>query len=147
MDKKWYVVHTYSGYEQKVKEMLEENIKITKMEEYFGDIIVPSEIIMEKVKGQVRVHPPMRAGEVGVPVHVLREHGSPVDMGRQQLVPELISIEALGEAWHVPRRMVLDVDLPPWPRGPGGNAGVNPELPGDAACLHGSACLLRDGLA
>jgi len=54
MDKKWYVVHTYSGYEQKVKEMLEENIKITKMEEYFGDIIVPSEIIMEKVKGQVK---------------------------------------------------------------------------------------------
>lgn len=53
-EKKWYVVHTYSGYEQKVKEMLEENIKIAKMEEYFGDIIVPSEIIMEKVKGQVK---------------------------------------------------------------------------------------------
>lgn len=54
MEKKWYVVHTYSGYEQKVKENLEENIKNVKMEEFFGDIIVPSEIIMEKVKGQVK---------------------------------------------------------------------------------------------
>ena len=54
MEKKWYVVHTYSGYEQKVKENLEENIKTNKMEELFGEIIVPSEVIMEKVKGQVK---------------------------------------------------------------------------------------------
>jgi len=54
MEKKWYVVHTYSGYEQKVKEALEESIKTNKMEELFGEIIVPSEIIMEKIKGQVK---------------------------------------------------------------------------------------------
>jgi len=54
MDKKWYVVHTYSGYEQKVKESLEESIRINKLEEYFGEIIVPSEVIMERVKGSVR---------------------------------------------------------------------------------------------
>ncbi|MCK7470429.1 MAG: hypothetical protein MZU95_06230 [Desulfomicrobium escambiense] len=54
MEKKWYVVHTYSGYEQKVKENLEENIKSNKMDDLFGDIIVPSEVIMEKVKGQVK---------------------------------------------------------------------------------------------
>ena len=54
MEKKWYVVHTYSGYEQKVKEALEERIKSGKMEELFGDIIVPSEVIMERVKGQVK---------------------------------------------------------------------------------------------
>lgn len=54
MEKKWYVVHTYSGYEQKVRELLEENIRINKMEDYFGEIIVPSEVIMEKVKGQVK---------------------------------------------------------------------------------------------
>ena len=35
MEKKWYVVHTYSGYEQKVKEGLEERIKTSKMEESF----------------------------------------------------------------------------------------------------------------
>jgi transcriptional antiterminator NusG len=54
MEKKWYVVHTYSGYEQKVREGLEENIRDSKMESYFGDIIVPSEIIMERIKGQVK---------------------------------------------------------------------------------------------
>jgi transcriptional antiterminator NusG len=54
MEKKWYVVHTYSGYEQKVKELLEENIKINKMDDYFGDIVVPSEVIMERVKGRSR---------------------------------------------------------------------------------------------
>ena len=54
MEKKWYVVHTYSGYEQKVRESLEENVRNGKMESYFGEIIVPSEIIMERVKGQVK---------------------------------------------------------------------------------------------
>ena len=54
MEKKWYVVHTYSGYEQKVKEGLEERIRTSKMEESFGEIIVPSEVIMERVKGQVK---------------------------------------------------------------------------------------------
>ncbi len=54
MEKKWYVVHTYSGYEQKVKETLQENIKLNKLDDCFGDIIVPSEIIMERVKGQVK---------------------------------------------------------------------------------------------
>ena len=51
---KWYVVHTYSGYEQKVKELLEENVRLNKMEEFFGEIVVPSEVIMERVKGQVK---------------------------------------------------------------------------------------------
>ena len=54
MEKKWYVVHTYSGYEQKVKEALEERIRTSGMEGHFAEIIVPSEIIMERVKGRRR---------------------------------------------------------------------------------------------
>ena len=54
MEKKWYVVHTYSGYEQKVKESLEDSIKMNKMEGFFGEIIVPSEMVMERVKGNVK---------------------------------------------------------------------------------------------
>ena len=54
MEKKWYVVHTYSGYEQKVRDSLADSIKNSRMDDYFGDIIVPSEIIMERVKGQVK---------------------------------------------------------------------------------------------
>ena len=35
---KWYVVHTYSGYENKVKTDLEKTIKNRELEEYFFDI-------------------------------------------------------------------------------------------------------------
>lgn len=53
-EKKWYVVHTYSGYEQKVKEALEDAIKTANMGDSFGEIIVPSEVIMERVKGNIK---------------------------------------------------------------------------------------------
>ena len=54
MAKKWYVVHTYSGYENKVKTALEERIKTLHKEEYFGEILVPTEKVVEMVKGQKR---------------------------------------------------------------------------------------------
>ncbi|MDP2689405.1 MAG: transcription termination/antitermination protein NusG [Deltaproteobacteria bacterium] len=54
MSKKWYVVHTYSGYENKVKAALEEKIKTTGKEELFGEILVPSEKVVDMVKGVKR---------------------------------------------------------------------------------------------
>lgn len=52
MAKKWYVVHTYSGYENKVKAALEERINVLHKEEYFGEILVPTERVIEMVKGR-----------------------------------------------------------------------------------------------
>ncbi|NTU47458.1 MAG: transcription termination/antitermination protein NusG [Syntrophobacteraceae bacterium] len=52
MAKKWYIVHTYSGFEQKVKTALEERIKSEGRGEYFGQILVPTEKVIELVKGQ-----------------------------------------------------------------------------------------------
>ena len=52
MAKKWYVVHTYSGYENKVKEMLEERIKAYNMEQLFGDVLIPTEDIEEIMRGK-----------------------------------------------------------------------------------------------
>ncbi len=52
MAKKWYIVHTYSGFEQKVKTALEERIKNEGRGEYFGQILVPTEKVIELVKGQ-----------------------------------------------------------------------------------------------
>ncbi len=49
---KWYVVHTYSGFEHKVKANLEERIKTLNQEELFGDILVPTEQVIELKKGQ-----------------------------------------------------------------------------------------------
>ena len=43
MSPRWYVVHTYSGYENKVKTDLEKTIKNRELEDYFFDIIVPME--------------------------------------------------------------------------------------------------------
>jgi transcriptional antiterminator NusG len=48
----WYVVHTYSGYENKAKLALEERIKSLKQERFFSEIIVPEENVVELVKGQ-----------------------------------------------------------------------------------------------
>ena len=43
MNPRWYVVHTYSGYENKVKKDLENTIKNRELEDYFFDIVVPME--------------------------------------------------------------------------------------------------------
>lgn len=48
----WYVVHTYSGFENKAKLALEERIKSLKREPFFAEIIVPEENVVELVKGQ-----------------------------------------------------------------------------------------------
>jgi len=42
-DHKWYVVHTYSNYENKAKRSLEERIKAYNCEDFFSGILVPSE--------------------------------------------------------------------------------------------------------
>jgi len=52
MTKKWYVVHTYSGYEQKAKLSLQERITSLNMQEMFEDILVPAESVVEIRKGQ-----------------------------------------------------------------------------------------------
>ncbi|EKD51700.1 MAG: hypothetical protein ACD_62C00198G0003 [uncultured bacterium] len=52
MSKKWYVVHTYAGFEQKAKLSLEERVKSTQMQEHFEEILVPSESVVEIRKGQ-----------------------------------------------------------------------------------------------
>lgn len=54
MSKRWYGVHTYSGYENKVRLTLLERIKNYGMEESFGDILIPSETVMEMKKGEKR---------------------------------------------------------------------------------------------
>ncbi len=52
MAHKWYIVHTYSGFENKVKASLEERIKQRGMEDFFSNIVVPTEKVVEIVKGE-----------------------------------------------------------------------------------------------
>lgn len=52
MELKWYIVHTYSGFENKVKISLQERIKALGQETLFGKILVPTEQVMELKQGQ-----------------------------------------------------------------------------------------------
>ncbi len=54
-ESKWYVVHTYSGHERKVKANLEKRIASTGMEESIFRIVVPTEEKIEKKKGKNEV--------------------------------------------------------------------------------------------
>lgn len=54
MAKYWYIVHTYSGFENKVKSALEERIKSQGKDSLFGQVLVPTEKVIELVKGQRR---------------------------------------------------------------------------------------------
>lgn len=51
---RWYVVHAYSGFEQQVIRSLEERIKLHGMEDKFGEILVPTEEVVEMRDGQKR---------------------------------------------------------------------------------------------
>ncbi|MDY6978791.1 MAG: transcription termination/antitermination protein NusG [Pseudomonadota bacterium] len=51
---RWYVVHAYSGFEAQVKRSLEERIKLKGMEDKFGEILVPTEEVIEMRDGQKR---------------------------------------------------------------------------------------------
>ena len=54
MSKRWYVVHAYSGFENQVKRSLDERIKRAEMEEKFGEVLVPTEEVIEMRGGQKR---------------------------------------------------------------------------------------------
>lgn len=52
MEKKWYIVNVQTSCENTAKKAIEEKIKTSKMEEMFGEILIPAENVVELVKGQ-----------------------------------------------------------------------------------------------
>ena len=78
MSKNWYVVHTYSGYEQKAKTALEDRVMHHKMEALFEEILVPTEEVVEVKKGVKKAV-------------------------KRQFFPGyiLVKMELTDEAWHV----------------------------------------------
>ena len=53
-DKRWYVVHAYSGFEKSVAQALRDRIVRAEMQDKFGDVLVPTEEIIEMRSGQKR---------------------------------------------------------------------------------------------
>lgn len=54
MAMRWYVVHVYSGFEGQVIRSLKEHIKHSALEDMFGEILVPTEEVIEMRAGQKR---------------------------------------------------------------------------------------------
>src|SRR5262249_53409688 len=54
MAMKWYVVHTYSGHENKAKLSLQDRVRQASLQTKFGDVLIPTDTVVELVKGQKR---------------------------------------------------------------------------------------------
>ena len=50
--KNWYIVHTYSGFENKVKESLEQRVQAYGLQNEIGEVLIPTEDIVEKRGGR-----------------------------------------------------------------------------------------------
>ena len=76
--KNWYIVHTYSGFENKVKEQLEERVKAYGLQDKVGEVLIPTEDVVE-----------MRAGKKVVT--------------SKKFFPGyiLVEMDMTDEAWHV----------------------------------------------
>ena len=53
-EKKWYVVHAYSGFEKNVARALKERVELSGQQDAFGEILVPTEEVVEMRAGQKR---------------------------------------------------------------------------------------------
>ncbi len=52
MAKKWYIVHTYSGYENKVRESLVQRVEAMGMTDSIGEVLIPMQDVVEVKDGQ-----------------------------------------------------------------------------------------------
>ncbi|MCS4506013.1 Transcription termination/antitermination protein NusG [wastewater metagenome] len=82
MAKRWYVVHAYSGFENQVKRSLQERVRRAGMEDQFGEILVPTEEVVEIKDGQKR-----RSERKFFPGYVL------------------VQMEMTDETWHLVRNV------------------------------------------
>ena len=55
MSKQWFVIHTYSGFERKVKLSIEEQFERSNFGDCFGEVIIPTEEVVEVRKGKKKV--------------------------------------------------------------------------------------------
>lgn len=53
-DKRWFIIQAYSGYENRVVQLLKDRIKLAGLEDKFGDILVPTEEVIEMRAGKKR---------------------------------------------------------------------------------------------
>src|SRR6187551_986666 len=52
MDKRWYIVHTYSNFERKVADSIKEKAHATGLDDLFAEVLVPTEKVVEMRRGR-----------------------------------------------------------------------------------------------
>ena len=135
MAKKWYAVQTYSQSEKRAKANLQERIKLKNMEQFFGEILIPTEQVTENRAGgksRTREHPSFPHRDLAP---MLRD--GPLDIAMTD-VPDGYPVhrtmsETAGGFVHTDMRIVDDADVPVpdgtvgelWVRGIGVMAGYN----------------------
>ena len=87
MAKRWYVVHAYSGFEHQVSKALKDRIARFEMQDKFGDVMVPTEEVIEMRGGQKR-----RSERKFFPGYVLVQIETDVD-GKAPKIDD--------ESWHL----------------------------------------------
>ena len=87
INKRWYVVHAYSGFEKSVAQALRDRIARTGMQDRFGDVLVPTEEVVEMRSGQKR-----RSERKFYPGYVLVQIATHDESG----IPRMDS-----ESWHL----------------------------------------------
>jgi hypothetical protein len=92
--KKWYIVHVYSGFENKVKTALEERVATSPQKEMFGEVLVPTEEVVELVKGKRKTS--SRKFYPGL-------HSGPDGTQRR----DMAHCQQHGQGHRIPRRHVL----------------------------------------
>jgi transcription termination/antitermination protein NusG len=80
MPKNWYIIHTYSGFEKKVAETLRSRIEAEALRDKFGEIMIPTEEVIEMRKGKKVV-----ASKLFYPGYVL------------------VEMEMSNDTWHLVR--------------------------------------------
>ncbi|ALN92718.1 MULTISPECIES: transcription termination/antitermination protein NusG [Lysobacter] len=86
-NKRWYVVHAYSGFEKSVAQALRDRIVRFEMQDRFGDVLVPTEEVVEMRSGQKR-----RSERKFFPGYVLVQISTHDEAG----IPRIDS-----ESWHL----------------------------------------------
>lgn len=93
LEKKWYIIHTYSGYEKKVKADLEKRVVTLNLTDRVFRILVPEEEVMEEKRGKmVKVPRKLFPGYVMVEMLSKREEN---DLG--------LGYRVDSDAWYVIR--------------------------------------------
>lgn len=54
-DKQWYIIHTYSGFENRVRESLINRIEAFGLQDFFGEVMIPTENVVEVRNGKKHV--------------------------------------------------------------------------------------------